>query len=277
MFLGYHAYGLVDHYLPDAVRILAETGFEAVMMPLGGRLNPQTMSPALCQHIIDDLLRAFHETGVRIVVDATSPFTFSPAHARGLELIGCDESNWPINREAIEWALAVTKRLGGNPLVIRSGQPVAGVHSEAVLEQLARCLEELLPCMEELQVDLALQPAEEQFIHSIVGFQRLLQWFDSPRLKLAVDTATMFRQIEFPLFSALSPVRERLAYVMFRDPAVRTPAGDWIGQGSVSSEAVVECLKELEYTGGLFMHSWPADHLALETARAVYHRLHGSL
>jgi hypothetical protein len=86
----------------------------------------------------------------------------------------------------------------------------------------------------------------------------------------------MFRQIEFPLFSALSPVRDRLAYVLFRDPAVRAPAGDWIGQGAVSSDAVIECLKELGYGGGLFIHSWPADHQALETARAAYQRLHSA-
>lgn len=277
MFLGYHAYGLVDHYLPDAVRVLAEVGFAAVMVPLGGRLNPRAMSPALCQHIIADLERVREQTGASIVIDATTPFTFSPSLARGLELLGEDSSEWSLARETIEWSLALAQRLGGNPLVVRSGQPTTGVHAEAALEQLARSLEDLLPCLEQTQVDLALQPAEEQFIHSIVGFQRLLQWFDSPRLKLAVDTATMFRQIEFPLFSALSPVRERLAYVLFRDPAVRTPAGDWIGQGAVSSEAVVECLNELGYTEGLFMHSWPADHLALETARAVYRRLQNAL
>ena len=275
MFLGYHAYGLVDHYLPDAVRILSEVGFAAVMMPLGGRLNPQAMTPALCQHIIRDIEGVYQSTGIRIAIDATCPFTFSPHHAHGLELLGASE--WPATREAIEWSLALAKRLGGSPLVIRSGQPAAGLSAEAALEQITRCLENLLPCMEQLQVDLAIQPAEEQFIHNIVGFQRLLQWFDSPRLKLAVDTATMFRQIEFPLFSALSPVRDRLAYVIFRDPAVRTPAGDWIGQGSVSSEAVIECLKELEYSGGLFMHSWPADHLALDTARAVFHKVHSAM
>jgi hypothetical protein len=72
-------------------------------------------------------------------------------------------------------------------------------------------------------------------------------------------------------------VRERLAYVIFRDPAVRTPAGDWIGQGAVSSAAVIECLEELGYTGGLFIHSWPADHQAIETARAVFHKLQSAL
>lgn len=277
MFLGYHAYGLVDHYLPDALRVLADVGFAAVMMPLAGRLNPQTMSPALCQHIIGDVEKVYQSTGLRIVLDTTCPFTFSPSHPRGLELLGASPSEWPVAREAIEWSLALAQRLGGQPLVIRSGQPASGVPAEAALEQLAGCLDELLPSLERWQVDLALQPAEEQFIHNIAGFQRLLQWFDSPRLKLAVDTATMFRQIEFPLFSALSPVRQRLAYVVFRDPAIRTPAGDWIGQGSVSSDAVIECLQELEYSGGLFMHSWPADHQALDTARAVYHRLRGAL
>ena len=276
MYLGYYAYGLVDHYLPDALRVLADIGYQGAVLPLGGRLNP-CMSPALCQLIIDDIQAVHDSTGLRVVVDASSPFLLSPHQTRGLELLGSDEAQWQVVREAIDWALQLSDRLGGLPLLIRSGQAIPHLSTEAALDELASRLNQLLPCMERLDVDIALQPAEEHFIHNVSGFQRLLQWFDSPRLKLAVDTATMFRQIEFPLFSVLDPVRDRLASVTFRDPAVRAPAGDWIGQGTVSCDAVIECLKELAYRGGLFIHSWPADHQALETARAVYHKVRSAI
>ena len=273
MYLGYYAYGLVDHYLPDAIRVLADMGYAGVNLPLGGRLHPRSMSRALCQLVIDDIAAVQDSTSVRIALDATSPFLLSPQHSAGLDLLGAPESQWPVTREALEWALTLADHLGGSPLLLRSGQPMQHLTAEATLDVLSKRLNELLPRMEALDIDIALQPAEEHFIHNIAGFQRLLQWFDSPRLKLAVDTATMFRQIEIPLFSALGPVRERLTYVTFRDPAVRTPAGDWIAQGTVSCDAVVECLKELAYRGGLFIHSWPTDHQALETAHAVYQKV----
>ncbi|MGN6135652.1 MAG: sugar phosphate isomerase/epimerase family protein [Aureliella sp.] len=277
MYLGYCVYGLVDHYLPDALAALAEIGYTGAILPLGGRLNPHSMSTALCQLLADDIEAAFRSTGLRIVLEANSPFLLSAREPRGLELLGSTEGQWKVVRETIEWSLALSRRLGGNPIILRSGAALEHNTAEATLDELANRLEQLVPRMDELDVDLALQPAEEHFIHNVVGFQRLLQWFDSPRLKLAVDTATMFRQIEFPLFSALGPVRERLAYVTFRDPAVKSPAGDWIGQGTVSCEAVVECLKELAYRGGLFIHSWPADHQALETARAAYQKIHSAI
>jgi sugar phosphate isomerase/epimerase len=275
MFLGYHAYGLIDHYLPEAFRMLADVGFSGVVLPLGGRLNPLTMSPALCAQIIADVEQAYQATDLHVVIDATYPITISHSQTRGLDLLCTTDDHWHVTRETIEWSLSLAKRLGGCPLLIRSGP--TNLPSERALDLLAARLQGLLPKLEELDVDVALQPAEEHFIYNVSGFQRLLQWFDSPRLRLAVDTATMFRQIEFPLYSVLAPVRERLSCVTFRDPAVRLPAGDWIGQGSVSAEAVVECLKELEYDGGLFVHSWPVDHQALSTACSVYKKLHKCL
>lgn len=277
MYLGYHAYGLADHYLPDALRVLADIGYTAVVVPLGGRLNPRSMSPGLCELIVNDIARVQAATGIRVILDARSPFLLSPHAARGLELLGTTKDEWPAVLQAIEWVLALAQRLGGSPLILSSGHAVAHVSAETALDEVARRLHQLLPRMEEMDVALALQPAEDHFIHNIAGFQRLLQWFDSPRLNLAVDTATMFRQIEFPLFSALSPVRQRLAFVTFRDPGVKTPAGDWIGQGTVSCDAVVECLRELGYCGGLLIHSWPADHQALETARAAFEKVSSAI
>ncbi len=68
----------------------------------------------------------------------------------------------------------------------------------------------------------------------------------------------MFSQMELPLSSAFARVVDRLCAVILREPAIRSSSVDWIDQGSVSPQAVVDSLKELNYAGGLFIDSLPS-------------------
>ena len=269
MFLGYHAYGLSDYYLPEAITELAQSGYSGIVLPLGGgRLNPLAMRSEICERIIEDIQAACAYVPITVVVDTC--YRFDEQRTEGLDLLQPDQ-HWPVTRETLDWVVRVACRFNSQLIRVRSGR--TDLTPERTLERLQERLQDFLPSLDRLGIDLAIEPAEQHFIHNVAGFQRLLQWIDSPRIKLAVDTATMFRQTEFPLFAVLDPVRDRLASVTFRDPSLRIPTGDWIGQGSVSPQAVVDCLSELDYARGLYVHSWPGDPHGLSTARSVLARL----
>ncbi len=274
MFLGYHAYGLVDHYLPDAVELLSDLGYGGIALPLSSsRFHPRLHHGGLFAQIAAELDAARTTHNAQFVIDATVPFSLSSVHAAPLTLLDCDESNWEQSVNLLRWAFEMAHQLGSVPVFVRTGAWDETGTIEAGLERLHQRLEEVVPLAARVDVTIGIRPVAGDFIATIAGFERLLQWYDSPHLAVVADTATMFSQMELPLSSGLSRVVDRLCAVILREPAARGPAVDWIDQGSVSPQAVVECLKELNYAGGLFIDSLPSGRFAVETARLISQRM----
>lgn len=274
MYLGYHAYSLVDHYLPDAVELLSDLGYGGVVLPLtSSRLHPKLFQNGLLSKIAADLDAARSMRNVQFVIDATGPYLMSSVHATPLTLLEPDESAWQQGITLLRWAFEVAHQLGSGPVFVRTGKWDETQAIEEGLELLHQRLEEIVPIAARVDVTIGIRPAAGDFIATIAGFERLLQWYDSPHLAVVADTSTMFSQMELPLSSGLSRVVDRLCAVILREPSVRGPSVDWIDQGSVSPQAVVDCLKELDYAGGLYIDSLPSGPLAVETARLISERM----
>ena len=274
MYLGYHAYSLVDHYLPDAVELLTDLGFGGIALPLSSsRFHPKLFQGGAFTKFTAELDAARSTRNSQFVIDTTGPFLLSSVNATPLTLLDRDESSWDHGLGLLRWAFEIAKQLGSGPVFVRTGPWVENRSVEEGLEQLHRRLEEIVPLAARVDVTIGILPVTGDFIATIAGFERLLQWYDSPHLAVVADTSTMFSQMELPLSSCLSRVVDRLCAVFLREPAVRGPSVDWIDQGSVSPQAVVECLQELDYAGGLFVDSLPSGPLAVETARLVSQRM----
>lgn len=274
MYLGYHAYSLVDHYLPDAVRLLSDLGFGGVVLPLSSsRFHPKLLHGEAFTQFAAELDSARSTRNAQFVIDATGPFLLSAVNATPLTLLDLDEASWEHGVGLLRWAFEVAKQVGSGPVFVRTGHWPEGRSVEEGLEQLHRRLEDVVPLAARVDVTIGIRPVSGDFIATIAGFERLLQWYDSPHLAVVADTSTMFSQMELPLSSCLSRVVDRLCAVILREPALRGPSVDWIDQGSVSPQAVVECLQELDYAGGLFVDSLPSGSLAVETARLISQRM----
>ena len=274
MYLGYHAYSLVDHYLPDAVELLSDLGFGGIVLPLSSsRFHPKLLPGGLLAQMAAELDAARSMRNAQFVIDATGPFLLSSVNATPPTLLDPDESSCEQGLSMMRWAIELAKQLGSGPVFVRTGPWDEKRSSEEGLELLHRRLEEIVPLAARVDVTIGIRPVVGDFIATIAGFERLLQWYDSPHLAVVADTSTMFSQMELPLSSCLSRVVDRLCAVILREPSVRGPSVDWIDQGSVSPQAVVECLQELEYAGGLFVDSLPSGPLAVETARLISQRM----
>ncbi len=244
----------------------------SIVLPLAGRLNLLCQSGGMCEVIADEVQSVCHSNGVTIFIDTTCPYTQSRWVPKGLDLLTTDDDAWQQVLRGLNWAIDLAQRVEGTVL-IRSGSSPSNMSTESILDLLAERLDAVVNQAAAQGIQFALQPMEEHFIHNVAGFHRLSQWFNTSNLKIAVDTAAMYRQIEFPLYAALQPVRSVLSMVTFRDPTQRIPVGDWVGQGAISPEAVIECLRELNFTGGLCIYSAPSDHLSLDTARITFDKL----
>jgi sugar phosphate isomerase/epimerase len=274
MYLGYHAYSLVDYYLPSAVQLLSDLGFGGIVLPLSSsRFHPRLLQGEVLTQFAAELDAARSTRNAQFVIDATGQFLLSSVNAAPLTLLDSDESSWEQAVSLLRWTFEMAKKVGSGPVFVRTGPWVDGRSTEEGLEQLHRRLEEIVPLAARVDVTIGIRPVSGDFIATIAGFERLLQWYDSPHLAVVADTSTMFSQMELPLSSCLSRVVDRLCAVILREPTARGPSVDWIDQGSVSPQAVVECLQELDYAGGLFVDSLPSGPFAVETARLISQRM----
>lgn len=272
MYLGYHAHSLVDHYLADAVGLLSDLGYGGVILPLSSsRLSPRTFTTEAIKRMAFELDQARTTHSVQFILDTSTPFVLSRVEPRELNLLETDDSLWEESLFQLRWAFEFARSLGGGPVLIRSGQ--WNDSAEKGLERMAKRLEEIVPLAQRVEVTLALRPTVGDFISTIASFERLMQWYDSPHLAVVADTATMFSQMELPLSNSFERVIDRLCAVILRQPIARGPGENWIDQGSVSPQAVIECLKELKFAGGLFVDSLPAGPRVVETARLISQRL----
>ena len=75
MYLGYHAYSLVDHYLPDAVELLSDLGFGGIALPLSSsRFHPKLFQDEAFRRFTAELDAARTTLNAQFVIDATGPY-----------------------------------------------------------------------------------------------------------------------------------------------------------------------------------------------------------
>ncbi len=88
MYLGYHAYSLVDHYLPDAVEVLSDLGYGGVALPLSSsRLHPRLYHVGRLSQIAAELDAARSMRNAQFVLDATGPFLLSSVSGSSITLL----------------------------------------------------------------------------------------------------------------------------------------------------------------------------------------------
>jgi sugar phosphate isomerase/epimerase len=225
------------------------------------------------RQITAELDRARASRHIQFALDLTGPFLLSKIDPTPPTLLEPDEATWEECLRLLRWSFELASALGNCPVFVSCGQANDQDSVEQSLERLHQRLELLVPLAARVDVTIGIRPVSGEFIATIAGFERLLQWCDYPHLAVVADTATMFAQMELPLSSVLARVVDRLCAVLLREPAVRGPSVDWIDQGAVSPQAVVECLRELDYAGGLYVDSLPSAERAVATARLVSERM----
>ncbi len=152
-------------------------------------------------------------------------------------------------------AIRTAAAISADNLVIYTG-PWGGhtrTHARRLVEN---AIEELLPFAEEFAVSLAFEPmhpgccSEWTFLRSIDEALELIDPFENPFLKLAVDTYHL--GIDGHDLKQLAEVAHRVAIVHLGD-GQQSPDGEQdrcpLGEGRVQNLEIIECLSKAGYDG----------------------------
>lgn len=258
---AYNTNGAANHRLGDALRLIADSGYDGVALTLDHHhfdpFAPDFTTRA--ERLSDELERLnlglIIETGARFLLDPLekhSPTLLSPlaeGRQRRVEFL-----KLAIDLAAIARAEAVS---------FWAGVPPPEISREQAHEFLRDGLRRVSDYAEEKNVCLAFEPEPGMLIETVADYKNLIA--DFPQLKLALDTGHCLASDECEPDQALREMRERLGTVAVEDMRRGVHEHLYFGEGEMNMPAVLGALREINFTKlvsvELSRHSHCADKI----------------
>jgi len=255
--LAYNTNGLAHHRLLDALRLLADLGYEGVAItPDVGQLDPLAPDPRLVddvRHWSDELgLELAIETGVRFVLDARRkhwPSLLEPEAADRARRV--DHLKRSIDLASELGARLVSIWAGVAPegeVGDRRGAPPASEHT---WRRLTDGLREVLDHGRARGVQLAFEPEPGMFIERPAGYLELCERLgDEARdLGLTLDVGHLLVTGDLPVEAQIRALAPRLVHVHLDDIAGGVHEHVLFGNGVLDLPATLRALLEVGYDG----------------------------
>ncbi len=250
--IGFRTAGYRRVGIEDALRSIASVGYDGVEVCLEHPdCIPEELTPARC----DRLVALTAQLGLEL---ASVSY-----HGDGDEL----ELRW---RRALR-AVALTLELGADVLVVNSPRPGPGA-PEDLEQQFRDQLRAQLAAAEEVDVTLAVEPEPGLLISDCSEMQGLIEWAQSPLLKVNLDVGHAFLT-EADVPGAIAGLGPHLAHTHFED----MPRGEHRhlvpGEGDMDLPAVLAALRAAGYAGYLTVDLFDIADAPEQAAQAALARM----
>lgn len=245
---GYGTNGMGDHRLSEALRLLADLGYDGVALTLDHHhLDP--FGPGLAGRVaavaghLDRLgLAAVIETGARYLLD--------PRRKHQPTLLDPDEGLRQRRLELLRRAIAIGSDLGAEAVSFWSGTCLPPSGTGAAWERLVAACSELAALAADSGVRLGLEPEPGMLVETIGGWQRLVEEVGGPELLgLTLDIGHCRCLEPQPEAACVRATGSWLATVQIDDMRRGVHEHLPFGDGEVDLPAVLAALRDTGYRG----------------------------
>ncbi|MEE2827259.1 MAG: sugar phosphate isomerase/epimerase [Planctomycetota bacterium] len=268
MKLGYNTNGLAHHEPLQALEMLAEIGYQSVAITIDhGWLAPRQkerdgqlteIRECLASHEMDCVV----ESGARFLLDPCQkhfPTLLEPNHALSNKRV-----------EFLHYCIDTAVELQAECVSIWSGKKPEGMEDQQALDTLAENLGKVLQHAENKNIAIGFEPEPEMFIDTMQGYERLLEWIDSPNLGLTLDIGHLFCMGELPIVDFIQRWQDRILNVHIEDMRAGIHEHLMFGDGEIYFPPILQSLIEIDYRGGLHVELSRHSHDAFNVARQSY-------
>jgi sugar phosphate isomerase/epimerase len=268
MLLGYNTNGFAHHDPFAAVAILAETGFQSVAITLDhGPLNPFADPwPVNLKRLKDELKRL----RLSSVIETGARFLLNPRIKHEPTLVSASAEARQVRIDFLRRAVDAAAFLESDCVSLWSGIRRDTASDEETLERLAESLRPVLRHATDSNVILGFEPEPGMFIDTLKSYQRLLQWIDSPHLKLTLDVGHLWCQGELPIADYVARWGERIVNVHIEDMRAGIHEHLMFGEGEMQFPPILAALAKTGYRGGLHVELSRHSHEAPTAAQKAY-------
>ena len=270
--LGYNTNGLAHHRLLDALRLVAELGYEGIAItPDVGALDPL----ALDASEVDDVRHWTEELGLDVAIETGARFVLD-ARRKHFPTLLEDEADDRARRvdflcRSIDLAAALDARV-----VSRwSGRAPSGVTAEGpeperdvAWERLVEGLKPVLAHSVDQGVQVAFEPEPGMFVERPAGYLELLERLgsDGDTLGLCLDVGHLHCTGDLPERDQIVEFAPRLVHVHLDDIADGVHEHRMFGEGDLDLPGVLGALLSVAYDGMAAVELSRDSHRGAEAA-----------
>ena len=241
---AYNTNGAANHRLDDALRLIADCGYDGVALtldhhhldPLGEHWQQEAERVAA---LLDALaLGSVIETGARYLLD--------PRRKHEPTLIAPDADGRARRVAFLNRAIDIAVLLGSETVSFWAGVPQPGVAHEAAWRWMDEGLERVLDHAERCGIDASFEPEPGMLVETMADYDRLRA--RHPRLRLALDTGHCLVTQDIEPADAIRRHADRIGTVAIEDMRRGDHTHLPFGEGDMDVPGVLAALDDIGFT-----------------------------
>ena len=268
MLLGYNTNGLAHHDLLQAIRLLAEIGYESVAITIDhGALNPFDDGWREQAMQVKAALDGF---GMKSAIETGARYLLDPKVKHEPTMVSADAHKLQRRINFYRHAIDVARLLGSDCVSIWSGVVRDGASDDLVWGRLVSGLAEVCEYAVENRIAIGFEPEPGMFIDTMERYGQLLDRIDSPSLRLTLDIGHLHCLGETPIAEQIRRWAPRICNVHLEDMRAGIHEHLMFGEGEIDFSPVIAALREINYRGGIHVelsrHSHDGPAAAMRAA-----------
>ena len=262
---GYNTNGFAHHRLDDALRILADLGYQSVAITLDHHaLNPYADD---LSHQINDISALVSRLRLSTTIETGARFLLDPRRKHQPTLLDPDPSARQRRFDFLTRAIDIAQELNSDTVSFWSGSSISAEPDPALEHRLVTACNALADYGEEHGVCLAFEPEPGMFIDTLEKFGPLCSQVESPCFKLTIDIGHLHCLGEVPIADQLHRWQSHLWNIHIEDMRQGVHDHLMFGEGEIDFVPVLSTLREIGYPGGVHVELSRHSHDAVNTAR----------
>lgn len=268
MLIGYNTNGMAHHDLFDALKLLADVGYQSVAITIDhGWLSPRDPQSDVQIQRVKHFLKSH---GMASVIETGARFLLDPHQKHAPTLLDPDPDRVQTRIDFLKYCIDVGVELESDCVSLWSGIKPVQSSFNAALDQLARNLAIVLKYAEKRGIDIGFEPEPGMLVDSTGRFERMIHLVDSPRLKMTMDIGHLFCLSEVPIANYIEKWQNYLVNIHIEDMQAGVHDHLMFGDGQIYFPPVIESLLRVGYNQGVHIELSRHSHMAAETVREAF-------
>lgn len=270
--IGYNTNGLAHHRPVDALRMLADLGYEGVAItPDVGPLDPFDRSA----RIVSDVRMWAEDLGLELTIETGARFLLDARQKHFPSLLEAEASDRRRRIDFLMRSIDLASELDAKVVSIWAGVAPGCVVGDtedghdAIWDRLADGVALLLGEARQRGVQLAFEPEPGMFIERPAGYGRLLERLgdEGDELGLCLDVGHLLVTGDLPVGNQIRQWAPRLVHVHLDDIAAGLHEHRMFGTGDLDLKETLSALVEVGYDGMAAVELSRDSHRGPEAAR----------
>jgi len=280
--IGYNTNGLAHHRPVDALRMLADLGYEGVAItPDVGPLDPFDRST----RVVSDVRTWAEDLGLELTIETGARFLLDARKKHFPSLLEEDAKNRRRRIDFLMRSIDLAAELDAKVVSIWAGVAPGGEIGdtdeghEEIWDRLADGVLLLLGEARQRGVQLAFEPEPGMFLERPVGYGRLLEKLgdEGDELGLCLDIGHLLVTGDLPVADEIRRWAGRLVHVHLDDIKDGVHEHRMFGTGDLNLKEALSTLVEVGYDGMTAVELSRDSHRGPEAAREAFAHVTGAL